>query len=261
MPDRVLLKLGGSVLTKKDREGVADRQCIARIAREISRHTRRRICIVHGAGSFGHPEAHRYGLAQPEKGRDVAEGVARTHGAVCALNAILVGALNEAGTNAVGIHPLGSAVARNGRLVALEVRPVRALMEMGVVPVVHGDVVVDEAAGVSIVSGDQIVRVLAEEIPFSRVGLATDVPGVLDASGNVIAEIGPSDSPGIAAGGSLHTDVTGGMRGKLKEMLALAEKGIGSEIFHVSRLGDFMEGRPHGGTRIRGSTTDGQANG
>lgn len=257
MPESILLKLGGSVLTKKDREGVADRQCIARIAREIARHTGRRICLVHGAGSFGHPEAHRYGLARGEKGRDLAEGISRTHGAVCTLNAILVGALNEAGMNAVGIHPLGSAVARNGRLIALEVRPVCALMEIGVVPVIHGDVVVDEAEGVCIVSGDQIVRVLAGEIPFSRVGLATDVHGVLDASGNVLREIGPRNSPGIVAGGSLHTDVTGGMRGKLREMLALAERGIESDIFHVSRLGDFLEGRPHGGTRIRGSNTNG----
>jgi len=47
------------------------------------------------------------------------------------------------------------------------------------------------------------------------------------------------------------------MEGKLKELLELAEIGIESHIFHISRLGDFMEGRPHGGTRISGREANG----
>ena len=42
------------------------------------------------------------------------------------------------------------------------------------------------------------------------------------------------------------------MRGKVKELLDLAEGGIPSEIFHVSRIGDFLDAVPHGGTGVRG---------
>jgi isopentenyl phosphate kinase len=50
----------------------------------------------------------------------------------------------------------------------------------------------------------------------------------------------------------MHTDVTGGMRGKMNELLGLAEAGIGSEIFHVSRIGDFLTGTGTGGTIVKG---------
>jgi len=257
MSDRFLLKLGGSVLTKKGSRGVADRSCIEDVARLVSQHAGSHVCIVHGAGSFGHPEAQMYSLARGGDGSHLAKGIVRTHGAVCTLNAILVSALVESGREAVGIHPLGSAISREGRLISLETRSVSALMKTGIVPVLHGDVVMDEAQRVSIVSGDQIVRFLAEVIPFTRVGLATDVPGVLGPDGGVISEIGPGSRWAVHTGGSRHTDVTGGMGGKLGELLELAENGVESDIFHVSRLGDFMEGRPHGGTRITGSKRNG----
>jgi isopentenyl phosphate kinase len=257
MSERILLKLGGSILTEKGNPGVAKSKCIEDVAQLISRHTGGQICIVHGAGSFGHPEAHLYNLASGGYGLHLAEGIVRTHDAVCALNAILVSAFVRAGREAVGIHPLGSAVSRHGRLVAIETRPISALMRAGIVPALHGDVVMDETQGVSIVSGDQIVRVLAEIIPFTRIGLATDVPGVLGSNGRIVDEIGPDSTWTVHASGSRHTDVTGGMEGKLKELLELAEIGIESHIFHISRLGDFMEGRPHGGTRISGREANG----
>jgi len=40
------------------------------------------------------------------------------------------------------------------------------------------------------------------------------------------------------------------MRGKINELLELAQKGIESNIFHVSRTGDFLDGRDHGGTVV-----------
>jgi isopentenyl phosphate kinase len=42
------------------------------------------------------------------------------------------------------------------------------------------------------------------------------------------------------------------MRGKMNELLGLASAGIGSDIFHVSRIGDFLAGTDHGGTKIKG---------
>jgi isopentenyl phosphate kinase len=42
------------------------------------------------------------------------------------------------------------------------------------------------------------------------------------------------------------------MRGKIDELLGLADAGIGSDIFHVSRIPDFLKGSGHGGTIVRG---------
>jgi isopentenyl phosphate kinase len=56
----------------------------------------------------------------------------------------------------------------------------------------------------------------------------------------------------LQIGNSNRTDVTGGMKGKIDELLGLADAGIGSDIFHVSRVPDFLKGSGHGGTIVRG---------
>jgi len=119
------------------------------------------------------------------------------------------------------------------------------------VPVIHGDVVMDLSRGACIVSGDQLVRYLAVALKISRVGLATDVPGVLDGD-VVVPAITRKTVPNLQIGSSRHTDVTGGMRGKIDELLGLADAGIRSDIFHVSRIPDFLDGSGHGGTSVRG---------
>jgi len=125
------------------------------------------------------------------------------------------------------------------------------MLMLGMVPVIHGDVVMDLSRGACIVSGDQLVQYLAAGLNISRVGLATDVPGVLD-GGHVVPEITRKMASSLQVGNSMHTDVTGGMRGKINELLSLAGKGIGSDIFHVSRISDFLAGTDHGGTKIKG---------
>jgi isopentenyl phosphate kinase len=125
------------------------------------------------------------------------------------------------------------------------------MLSLGVTPVLHGDVVMDTVRGASIVSGDQLVASLAKALSPDRVGLATDVQGVLGRDGSVIGKIRRGEGRGLA-GGSRNTDVTGGMEGKLEELLALADAGIGSSIFHASRIGDFLDGLPHGGTTVEG---------
>jgi len=68
----------------------------------------------------------------------------------------------------------------------------------------------------------------------------------------VVPEITPQTMHTLQIGNSSHTDVTGGMKGKIDELLELAAAGTGSDIFEVSRLGDFLAGKDHGGTKVRG---------
>jgi isopentenyl phosphate kinase len=170
---------------------------------------------------------------------------------VARLNEAIVEALRAAGREAVGVHPLCHCIAAGGRLRDPDWRPVELMLALGLTPVLHGDVVMDTTRGASIVSGDQLVASLARALSPDRVGLATDVPGVLGKDGDVLDRVRRGRAAGIARG-SANTDVTGGMEGKLAELLALADEGIGSAIFHASRIGDFLDGRSHGGTAVEG---------
>jgi isopentenyl phosphate kinase len=250
MSDRILLKLGGSVITDKKTDCTVNHDQLAFVASTISRAGTRGIVIIHGAGSCGHPEAKHYRLDTGAVAGET-EGIYVTHHAVSRLNDVVVEALREKGISAIGIHPLHTAVADNGRLVAFEYRHLEKMLLLKMVPVIHGDVVMDLSRGACIVSGDQLVRYLAVALKIDRVGLATDVPGVLD-GGHVVPVITRKMVPSLQIGNSMNTDVTGGMRGKMNELLELASAGIGSDIFHVSRIGDFLAETDHGGTKIMG---------
>jgi isopentenyl phosphate kinase len=250
MSERILLKLGGSVITDKSADGVIRPDEIRKIAETIAARKNKSLVVVHGAGSCGHPEASRFSVSSGVSVKN-REGIFITHMAVRALNDYIVGALRKAGVEAVGIQPLSACIADKGRLVSCESRHIRCMIRLGIIPVLHGDMVMDCSTGACVVSGDQLVRVLSSSLGMERIGLATDVPGVL-CDGRVLPEITPSLAGSLALGDSNNTDVTGGMRGKVKELSELAGTGIRSDIFHVSRLGDFLDGLPHGGTTVRG---------
>ena len=55
-----VLKVGGSVLTEKGEERKARKDEIRRISKEISSSGRKNLILVHGAGSYGHPQAKKY---------------------------------------------------------------------------------------------------------------------------------------------------------------------------------------------------------
>jgi isopentenyl phosphate kinase len=250
MSERILLKLGGSVITGKGGDCIINHAGLREIAAEIAARDNLSLLLVHGAGSCGHPEAHRYGIARGVN-RENRGGIAITHRAVSELNDAVVGALREQRVEAVGVHPMDGCLAGNGRIIAYEYRHISRMLDLGIVPVLHGDVVMDEVRGACIISGDQLVRYFGAVLAPDRIGLATDVPGVL-ADGRVQPLITPVSAPGLVIGGSGHVDVTGGMKGKIQELLELASAGIRSEIFPVSRLGDFLDGRTTGGTVVSG---------
>jgi isopentenyl phosphate kinase len=74
--------------------------------------------------------------------------------------------------------------------------------------------------------------------------------GVLGPGGKVVGRIDAASVRGLPLGGSGARDVTGGMRGKVEELLRLAAQGIEAHVFHVSRIGAFLDGKDHGGTII-----------
>ncbi|HOI12926.1 MAG TPA: isopentenyl phosphate kinase [Methanoculleus sp.] len=248
MTETVVLKLGGSVITDKSGECAIDHARLHEVAEILAAHRETALVLVHGAGSCGHPEARRYRINDGLTAENVS-GVYETHAAVSSLNAAVVDALRDAGVEAIGIHPLDLALAEDGRLVSFETRHIAEMTEHGIVPVLHGDVVMDCLRGSCIVSGDQLVARLATALASRRVGLATDVRGVLQNS-RVIPRIDRSTIRSLDVGGSGNTDVTGGMQGKIAELLALADAGIDSHIFHVSKIGRFLDGTGHGGTVI-----------
>ncbi len=261
----VYLKLGGSLITEKTKREAARRDVLARVAGEIARARAAqpglRLVLGHGSGSFGHYMAEEYGVHRG--GLEDWWGYAQTAAAAARLNRLVVEACLAAGVPAVSLQPSASARARGGELVDLVTWPIAQLAERDIVPVVYGDVALDEAQGCSIISTETIFAYLALRIRPRRILLAGEVDGVYtaDPQRELSAQPVPVLTPetwGEAErqlAGARGVDVTGGMRSKVRQMLDLIEDVPDLEVSIFSgltpgRVERALRGEP-GGTLLR----------
>ncbi|KAK6157870.1 hypothetical protein DH2020_012118 [Rehmannia glutinosa] len=142
----------------------------------------KKFIVVHGAGSFGHFQAsksgvHKGGLSKPL----VKSGFVATRISVTSLNLEIVRALAKEGIPSIGLSPFscGWSTCERNIAVADTLTVVKAI-DAGFVPVLHGDAVLDSSQGCTILSGDVIIRHLAEELRPDYVVFLTDVFGVYD---------------------------------------------------------------------------------
>jgi isopentenyl phosphate kinase len=240
----IVLKLGGSVVTDKSSAETVAEERLARAADAIAAHDGD-LVLVHGGGSFGHPHAERHGVTTTD-GTDDARAVVEIHGAMKELNAAVVRALLDQDVPAVPVHPLSAASRDDDGTLSLSIETPRRMLGEGFVPVLHGDVVAHAGRGATILSGDELVVALARGLDADRVGLCSDVPGVLDESGEILTRVETFGDVADALGGSGDTDVTGGMAAKVRELLEL---GAPASVFDLDGLSSFLGGGAPG-TRI-----------
>jgi isopentenyl phosphate kinase len=239
-----VLKLGGSVVTRKDEPETVDDVNLGTLAAAIAEYPDD-LVVVHGGGSFGHHHASAYGVTTVDGSHDAA-AARDIHGAMKDLNDAVVTALAARGVPAVPVHPFSAAVRTATGDLVLAAGPINTMLAEGFVPVLHGDVVVHAQKGVTILSGDELVTDLADQLGADRVGLCSAVPGVLDTDGEVVARIEAFEDVAEALGGSDATDVTGGMAGKVSELLALS---VPAYVFGVDDTRAFLAGDDPG-TRV-----------
>ena len=238
----VILKLGGSVITRKGRELTPNIEVIRRLAKEVSRADLPHLIIVHGGGSFGHPLAERYGLKEGYRSPSQLIGFSKTHEAMLSLNRLIVEALLDEGIPAFSISPSSFILTRRGRILHLDEKALKKALAIGLVPVLYGDVILDTDMGFTILSGDQIVSELAVRFDAQLIVVGVDVDGIytddpkVNPSAKLIRQITPEELEALREGikGSRAVDVTGGMLGKINELLTPAKNGI--EIVIVNAL-------------------------
>lgn len=223
-----LIKLGGSLITDKRVENSFNADIMSRLAKEIAqaqKNTPTSLIIGHGSGSFGHFAAHRHGtmsgVSTPENWRGYAE-VGRV---AAMLNNLVMEKLIEAGLPILKLQPSASALCHDGELIQMALHPLEVALKNGLVPLVYGDVSLDEVRGGTIISTETIMTYLAKNLPVKRVLLVGEVDGVFDANGKVIPRITPHTLADYqsALGGSYGTDVTGGMFAKVRDMVNLVK--------------------------------------
>ncbi|MGQ9585046.1 MAG: isopentenyl phosphate kinase [Anaerolineae bacterium] len=234
--ERVFLKLGGSLITDKTRPRTARPEVLARLGQEIREALQARpdlqLLVGHGSGSYGHVVGQEYQTRRGVEGPEGWRGYAATARAAAQLNRLVCDALWEAGVPALSLQPSASARCRDGQLIHLEVGPIEAALAQGLVPLVYGDVALDEVRGGTIISTEEIFAYLVPHLRPAWVLLAGQVEGVFtgdpqrDPSARLIPRLTPQKMGGlqVGLGGSHGADVTGGMGSKVLEMIRLVER-------------------------------------
>src|SRR5512136_648628 len=211
-PITIFLKLGGSLITDKTKVEHARQPIIRRLAREIkaAREARPDLQIVlgHGSGSFGHVAAKKHGTREGVIDRSGWQGYAEVAAAASRLNQIVVDVFVAEGVPVVSLPPSVSARCDDGRLSYLDTFVLRAALELGLMPLVQGDVALDAVRGATIVSTEDVFIYLVREFQPTCILLAGEVAGVFersDISGAIIPVISPGNvARYVAALGGSH---------------------------------------------------------
>ena len=269
MRERVVIKWGGGLITKKDVLKQPQLDIIGSLADQIFECNKEGIDIilVHGAGSFGHLKAKTYRLAEGRLNSPEAnslgpltqdEAIEEVRNDMMELNRHIMDALTKRDISAVSLPPHQWAnetgTEFNGSLEHFIQAP------KGITMVTFGDVVsCRDEREFGILSGDDIVARLAVEVPHvSRLVFAIGgVDGVLAVPPS-IAE--PEDlievlAPEHVFDGEHESaiDVTGGIGLKVERGFYVASHGIDVIMVnggHPSRVLDACKGIEVRGTKL-----------
>ncbi|MCL1971360.1 MAG: isopentenyl phosphate kinase [Candidatus Bathyarchaeota archaeon] len=232
----VILKLGGSAITDKTVEASPRNEIINRLAEEIKRADLDNLIIVHGGGSFGHPTAAKYGIQDGYKEEDLTQkfGCAETHHMMTILNGIVMDALILHEVPAISVAPSNCIVTENRKIKNFDDTVFKTMSKLSFTPVMYGDTVMDENLGFTILSGDQLVTYLALKYNAEKIIIGVDTDGIFDADPKTMPEAQPIKHLTLAElkalqpklGKAAGTDVTGGMAGKIAELIPAVEAGI-----------------------------------
>lgn len=258
MPQNVVcLKIGGSVITDKSIPYKVNKAVIRSIAKSL-KDSETPILIGHGSGSFAHTSAKIYG---GKHGYEDRWGIAKVFRDAQAINSIVMDIFIEEGLPVISFSPRSFMIARDGLFDASFFQPIDQALQQGLIPVVYGDVILDEKQKTTIFSGETTLNLLCRHlqrtnIPVSKIIQLCNVDGVINDRNEVIPEITKDIWHEVKE--YIHTmnvtDVTGGMEHKIEDALAMTKYGIETWLMNGNRPHNIVKaihGKPKEGTVIR----------
>ncbi|EIJ65262.1 amino acid kinase family protein [Candidatus Nitrosopumilus salaria BD31] len=245
----ILIKLGGSIITNKEKPLSARRKTIDSISKNL-RKLGEPIIIVHGGGSYGHYWSVKYDMHTKERKYDI-RGVAIIKNSMIELNKIVLDSLLKNKINPYCLPPTD--FMSGNKPILKKIREIEKIAQSGFIPVTYGDALWYGQKKTYILSGDKIMTHLARVLKprlcifaLNEDGLYADLK-----SKKLIYEL-KGERPSISKN---KMDVTGGMTRKVEEASKIAK--IGMDVFFVNgnkpeRIVKAVKNRAFEGTLFRG---------
>lgn len=225
----LVIKVGGSAITNKKVPYSLKEDVINNVARQLAQIDEPLI-LIHGVGSFGHPPAKKYKIGGGYDGtHERVMGLMLTHFWVDELSQRFIKVLLDYDLAALRCRPTTVFVTDQRRIVEFFAEPLERFVQMGMIPVLHGDGPADRSQGFCVLSGDQIAVFLAKHFGARKVIFGMDVPGVLKDQ-EIISEMGFDQIPYLQEFIIENHDASGGLHKKLLEIQQLAGSGIPAQL-------------------------------
>ncbi|MBY9007264.1 MAG: type 2 isopentenyl-diphosphate Delta-isomerase [Candidatus Lokiarchaeota archaeon] len=239
----ILLKLGGSLLTEKNKPFSLRKDVIKNAVNQIGR-SNKKLIIIHGGGSFGHPLAKKYSISKGINNsiENQIMGLSETHDAMNKLNSYVISEFLDQLIPAISIQTSSIFLKKSHEYLIKTVDIIETYLKLGLIPILYGDIVVEKSGNFSILSGDQIILELCNNLnkfKVEKVIFTTETDGIYinenDSTDNtkLATEIHYKDLDNInLANLGQKIDVTGGMKGKIDSIKKICDLNIPVQIIN-----------------------------
>jgi len=251
----ILVKLGGSVITDKTVPNSVKKESLSRLLNELKIASRKnpevKYILGHGAGSFAHYPAKKYGTAQGFKDDSSPFGMAVTQDSAAQLNRIVVKSALDLRIPAVSFYTSNTIITSKSKVQDYFLEPLLEYLKNGLLPVVSGDVLPDKKTGCTIWSADAILPffglyLINHGYQVKELIHVTETPGVWKdiqkPEDGIFSTISGANLDQVrkAIGETRGADVTGGMWTKISEAYALAKSGVNSQILSGQKPNNLL---------------------
>ena len=245
----ILIKLGGSIITNKEKPLSPRKKVIENIAKNLKKIDEP-IIIVHGGGSFGHYWSVKYDMhTKPEKYN--MHGVAIVKNSMIDLNKIILDVLVKNKINPYALPPTD--FMSGNKPIIKKVKEIAKIATSGLIPITYGDALWYGDKKTYILSGDKIMTHLAKILKPRLIIFVLNEDGLYSdlKTKKLIYEL-KGESPKISEN---KMDVTGGMTRKVEEATIIAKSGM--NVFFVNgnkpeRIVKAVKNRKYEGTLFKG---------
>jgi len=215
----ILIKLGGSIITNKQKPLTPNLSAINKIVSQLKK-IKEPIIVVHGGGSFGHYWSATYAMhTKPAKYNK--KGVCVVKNSMIALNKIILDSFLKNGLNPYCLPPTDFMLGNKAD--QKKIREIAKIAKAGLVPISYGDVMWYGKNKFYILSGDKLMGILSKILKPRLVIFVLNVDGVYSdmKTKKLLREI-KGKNPEIS---KVEMDVTGGMSRKIKEAISISKSG------------------------------------
>ncbi|KKQ26309.1 MAG: Aspartate/glutamate/uridylate kinase [Candidatus Woesebacteria bacterium GW2011_GWA1_37_8] len=247
-----VLKIGGSVVTYKNKDSALNVDVVKSIAKDISLWLKEsrvnKLILVSGAGSFGHPLAHKFNLNSSKKIKSNI-GFTLTTTNMQKMSIQIAEIFHKHKVPLFPIMPSSVFLLKKRRIEKAFTKNISEGLNRGLLPFLWGDTVIDSDYKFSILSGDQITPYIMEGLKINELYFGTNVNGIYDNDPNKntnavhIPDINDSNYKSVLklVSHSGDLDVTGGMRGKLEEIFKIKTRPLSCHIFNALAKGSVYK--------------------